>query len=324
MAEKTRLEIEHTEALGQLARRTANLADAQAQLRGDDRLTDQAVLALIRAFNTEIKETAAFLADAFEFEKKDGAEAPSDLDTAEELGEVHERTTEILGPELVALLRTTDHHGDPALVRLAFQGGMVEYARWMSASWFFEDPEDEQLLADIYQHVRAAQPQAVAGRWRALTHTHVQELIHGAPELSDYFIDAFVNVLLTAGFRSSAAALHAVVGERFADRIAALVRLAIGLNKAVGAEVTACELKVLSAAPGVPFDAETMIDLVDGAPQAGEAVLCTCKLGLSRADKEDGAWTKTTLLKPTVVMQSGLEELLAQGDSTPTKTNSKP
>ncbi|KAJ7905236.1 hypothetical protein B0H13DRAFT_1881244 [Mycena leptocephala] len=319
IAEKTRLETEHNEVLELLATKTADLADAQEKLiPAEDRLTDQAVLVLVHALNTEIKETAGFLADSFEFEKKkDGAGQPEDV---EEMAEVYERATEILGHELVNILRASDHHHDPALVRLAFQGGMVEYARWMSASWFFEDPEDEQLLADIYQHVRAAQNQVAAGHWRALTHTHVQELINGEPELGDYFVDAFVNVLLTAGFKSSSAALHALVAQRFADRISALVRLALGLNKAVGAEVTVCELKTLSAAPGVAFDAGTMIDIVDGAAQPGEAVLCTCELGLSRSDKIDGVWTKTVLLKPKVVLPSGLEEMLAQGESTPTKT----
>ncbi|KAJ6452150.1 hypothetical protein C8R47DRAFT_1229573 [Mycena vitilis] len=319
IAEKTRLETEHTHALELLAAKTADLADAQSKLPAQDRLTDQAVLVLVQALNTEIKDTAAFLADSFEFEeKKDGANVPEDT---EEMAEVYERATEILGHELVDILRSSDHHHDPALVRLAFQGGMIEYARWMSASWFFEDPEDEQLLADIYQRVRIAHDQAAAGRWRALTHAHVQELIHGEPELSDYFVDAFVNVLLSAGFKSSSAALHALVAQRFADRISSLVRLALGLNKAIGAEVTACELKALSAAPGVPFDADAMIDLVDAIAQPGETVLCTCELGLCRSDKIDGTWRKTILLKPKVVLPSGLEELLSQGESTPTKTS---
>ncbi|KAF8212667.1 hypothetical protein K438DRAFT_1518863, partial [Mycena galopus ATCC 62051] len=274
-----------------------------AALRGEDLLTDQAVLVLVQALNAKIHDTATFLAESFEFDEKKDA-APD----SEEMTEVHERATEILGHELVDLLRTSDHHHDSGLVCLAFQAGMIEYARWMSASWFFEDPEDEQLLADIYQRVRGAQDQVAVGRWRALTHAHVQELIHGEPELSDYFVDAFVNVLLTAGFKSSSAALHALVGQRFADRISALVQLALGLNKAVGREVTVCELKTLSAAPGVPFDAETMLDIVGGAVQPGEAVLCACELGLSRSDKVDGAWTRTILQKPKVVLLSGLEE----------------
>lgn len=327
MAEQARIEIEHTEALDLLATRTAALAEAQAQLPPADRLTDQAVLALVRALNTEIKDTAALLADSFEFEeKKEGTTGTAEELEADEaeLAEAYERATEIIGPTLVDILRISDHHADPIRVRLAFQGGIVEYARWMSAAWFFEDPEDEQLLVDIYQRVRTAQPQPVAGRWRALTHAHVQELIEGAPDLADYFVDAVVNVLLAAGFRSSSAALHELVGSRFAERIGALVRLALGLNKAIGTEVTLCELKALSAAPGVIFDDVTMLDLVDGAPRPGEPVLCTCELGLSRADKIDGAWRKTILLKPKVLLESGLEELLEQGESTPTKTNTKP
>ncbi|KAJ7798744.1 hypothetical protein B0H14DRAFT_3156774 [Mycena olivaceomarginata] len=299
IAEKT----EQRDVLEELAAKTADLVDAQTRLQGEDRLTDQAVLVLVQALNTEIRETAAFLADSFEFEEKN-PDAATESDS-KEMGEVHERATEILGHGLVDILRSSDHHDDPAFVHLAFQCGMIEYARWMSASWFFEDPEDEQLLADIYQRARASQD---------------QELIYGTPELGDYFVDAFVNVLLTASFKSNSAALHALIAKRFSDRIAALVRLALELNKAVGTEVTACELKTLSVAPGVPFDAETMVDVVDGAGQASEAVLCTCELGLPRSDKVDGAWTRSILLKPKVVLPSGVEELLAQGGNTPTRT----
>ncbi|KAJ7800490.1 hypothetical protein B0H13DRAFT_1745707 [Mycena leptocephala] len=326
IAEKARLEAEHIRALELLATRSAELADAQGklELQPEDILTEQAVLALVHAFNTEIKDTAAFLADAFKFEAKTGVDSGEE-EESEEMAEVYERATEIIGPALVDLLRAKDHHTDPGLVRLAFQGGMVECARWMSASWFFEDPEDEQLLTDIYQRVRAAHPPGVAGRWRALTHRHVQELIAGAPEVSNYFVDALVNVLLSAGFKSSSAALHELVGERFAERIGALVSLALGLNRAVGTEVTVCELKTLLATPGVAFDTETMEDVVDrdDAAQPGEPVLCTYALGLVRADKVDGSWTKTILLRPRVVLQSGLEELLAQDETTPTKTKAR-
>ncbi|KAJ7604466.1 hypothetical protein FB45DRAFT_956762 [Roridomyces roridus] len=325
-AEKVRVEAAHAEAVGLLEARSIELAEAQAALQARaeeerDSLTDQAVLALVHAFNTEIKETAAFLADSFEFEEKKMEAVPP---PSSEMAEVHDRATEILGPALVDLLLSTDHHSDSAIVRIAFQGGIVEYARWMSGAWFFEDPEDEQLLADIYQRVRAAQTQSVAGRWRALTHRHVQELIHGTPELADYFIDAIVNVLLTAGFKSTstAPALHELVAERFSERIDALVKLAVGLNRALGVEVTACELKALAAPPGSVFDAETMDSALfdPGEPSPNLSVLCTLALGLSRADKIDGVWTKRVLLKPTVVLPSDVDELLEQGQSTPTKT----
>ncbi|KAJ7238730.1 hypothetical protein C8J57DRAFT_1373704 [Mycena rebaudengoi] len=310
-AEKERVAAAYEEAVGMLAARTADLEEARARLQVvGDRVTVQGVLEMVRGLNTEISETAAVLADSFEFEEKDGEDGRSSAeDTGEEMTEAYERATEILGHDLVAILRIADHHEDPTLVRLGFQGGMIEYARWMSASWFFEDPEDEQLLADIYQRVRTGQDQAVAGRWRALTHRHVQELIDGEPELGDYFVDAFVNVLLTAGLRGGSVALHELVATRFAGSIARLVRLALTLNNAVGAEVTVCELKTLSVAPGSPFDGDAMIEATGTMPEPGETVLCTCELGLSRADKIDGVWRKTTLLKPRVIVQSGLEEL---------------
>ncbi|KAJ7246463.1 hypothetical protein C8J57DRAFT_1081590 [Mycena rebaudengoi] len=319
-AERGQVVAAYEEAVGTLAAQTANLEDAVARLQvGTDRVTEQGVLERLNALNTEIGETATFLADSFEFRGTQSGGGGGGAENSEEMTEAYERATEILGQDLVEILRRADHQEDPALVRLGFQGGMIEYARWMSASWFFEDPEDEQILTDIYRRVRATQDQAVTGRWRALTHQHVQELIDGEPELGDYFVDAFVNVLITAGFRSSSGALHELIAVRFAQKITALVRLALALNKAVGAEVTAYELKTLSVAPGSPFDAATMIETTGTIPEPGETVLCTCELGLSRADKINGVWTKRMLLKPRVVVESGLEELLT-GETTPTKT----
>ncbi|KAF7300443.1 hypothetical protein HMN09_00928000 [Mycena chlorophos] len=306
---------------------STELSILRAQLPPPDRLTDQAVLVLVQALNTEIRDSAAFFADAFEFEDKTVPSPEGEVDyTTPEMAEIVERATEILGADMVALLRSTSHHADASLVRLAVQGGCVEYARWMSGSWFFEDPEDEQLLADIYARVRAdaALSQADAGRWRAVTHAHVQELIHDdtGPALGEYFVDALVNVLLAAGFRSSAAALHSLISERgeFQERIGALVRLARGLNRAIGAEVTGCELKALSAPPGGAFDAPTMVsvDHPEGEmPEEDDVVLCTCELGLARSDKVEGqgAWTRKVLLKPRVM-------LVSAGERTPTRTSS--
>ncbi|KAF7289698.1 hypothetical protein MIND_01342900 [Mycena indigotica] len=303
---------------------------ARARLPPDDRLTDHAVLVLVQALNTELAEAAAFFADAFEFEDK--AHAPPVDYTTPELADVLERATEILGAEMVAALRSASHHADARRVRHAVQGGLAEYARWMSAAWFFADPDDEQLLADIYQRIRAtpALSQAAAGRWRALTHAHVQALVLGpgpgpgpaaepAPALGAYFVDALVNVLLAAGFRSSPAALHALVGDRpeFGARIARLVSLARGLNRAVGAEVAACELRTLAALPGGPFDGATMV--AESEEEAGgeggdgdgdgdaALVLCTCALGLVRLDKVPGTgtWTRTVLLRSRVLLEPG-------------------
>ncbi|CAK5266112.1 unnamed protein product [Mycena citricolor] len=323
--ENTRLMAENREALDRAQRKEKELRESKAVLaaaRLEDRLTDQAVLVLIQALNTEIEDTAAYLAQQFEFEPKSPSESEAGPAESEDMAEVYERTTEILGPAMVEILRVSDHSDDQTIIRIAFQGGMIEYSRWMSTSWFFEDPEDEQLLTDIYHRIRIGQDQATAGRWRALTLSHVQELIHGEPELGEYFVDAFVNVLLTAGFASDPSTLHELISARFADRILRLVRLALGLNKAIGAEVTACELKTLSATPGVAFDPETMRDaIVKSRAEPGETVLCTCELGLTRSDKTAaGGWTRRILLKPRVIMPSGLDHLLDSRQATPTKT----
>lgn len=245
---------------------------------------------------------------------------------------------EVFGPTMVGLLQTTNHAEDPILLQFAFQTGLTAYTHWIISSWFFEDPEDEVLLSEVYARVREAEEQSVSGRWRALTRQHVQRMMRGrssspspSPDIGElvvFMVDALVNVLLIAGLNRrrlsgspvhTHTSLHEKVTESFAGQLHVVLSLARRLNKAVGEQVTSCDLETLYISPNVVFNPVTMEDTAG--PQSPNAtpkntpeiVLCTTDLGLVRAEKVPltrGEWNESVLMKPKVMLVSGVRDII--------------
>lgn len=106
---------------------------------------------MVQVLNTEVLQTAAFMAEGFEFgEPFTGEEDDEDPD----LSSAYAHTTELLGPTVTDLLRKTHHRDDPTLVQIAFQASMSTYAEWMISSWYFENSGEEQFLSQIYDKIR--------------------------------------------------------------------------------------------------------------------------------------------------------------------------
>lgn len=107
-----------------------------------------------------------------------------------------------------------------------------------------------------------------------------------------------------------------MVTRAYAERIDILVKSALQLNRAIGQAITSCELKVVCLPPDTLFDPATMGDSfgrdLSKGKAAAEAVLCTTDLGLLRAEKVQGIWQETILMKPKAVLQSGLEEMASE------------
>jgi len=313
--------VTHAQTVELLEARTAELAGAQAFLNKADQLPGAEVIAMVEALNSEIMQTAAFLAESFEFEEK-SKEGDIDIEEDEEREEYEEcylRATEVVGSRMVELLKSANHKQDPVIVQMAFQSGMSEYSRWMTSCWYFEHPDDEEWLTDIYDGIRESEEQAVAGRWRALTQTHVQRLRDKDPDLRFYFIDAIVSVLITAGIRANPVELTERITTAFAERIDILVKSALQLNKAIGQGITSCELKIICLPPDALFDPATMDDAfgrdLSKGKAAEETILCTTDLGLLRAEKVQGIWEETILIKPKVVLESGLIEIVSEEET---------
>ncbi|PFH47368.1 hypothetical protein AMATHDRAFT_67867 [Amanita thiersii Skay4041] len=121
--------------------RSSELKAAQTFLMTTDKLSNVDVIKLVEALNAEILQTSALVADAFQFEAK----AENGYEVSEELDEVLERATEIVGRRMVRLLTSAEHKEDPILVQIAIQAGLCAYAHWIISSWYFQGIENEQI-----------------------------------------------------------------------------------------------------------------------------------------------------------------------------------
>ncbi|GLB37970.1 hypothetical protein LshimejAT787_0410210 [Lyophyllum shimeji] len=306
----------HAQTLQLLEARTLELKGAEAYLTKADVLSGADVVSLLNTLNSEVYQTAAMVAEAFEFRVKNGQERTRTEEEAAAMEEVYISTGEIVGPRLLGLLRTAEHHQDPTIVQVAFQAGMAAYANWIVTSWDFEDPDDERGLSKIYGTIRQQEEQAVSGRWRALTRTHIPRMAE--QELAMYFIDAFVNILLAAEVTQHPSELHEAIESRFAKRISIIVKGAERLRRAIGEEVTSCDFEIAYVSHESPFDPAQMDDTFASGFDTGrdepEPVLCTTELGLARVVKvpgKVGQWEETVLLRPKIALKSGIDEMMA-------------
>jgi hypothetical protein len=142
------LKLQHNQALDLLKTRTSELRGAQAFLSKADSLSGADVIGMVEGLNTEVSQTAAFVADSFEFEKpQSGVEE----ETVQEAGV---RVSEILGERMTRLLRQSEHADDPMLIQIAFQSAMLGFSEWLIESWYFEEPDSDRFLQEIYGKVR--------------------------------------------------------------------------------------------------------------------------------------------------------------------------
>ena len=130
---------------------------------------------------------------------------------------------------------------------------------------------------------------------------------------------AVCNILVTAGSKESLQELHERVNGRFGDAILRVVRMSQFLNKQIGEGVTSSDLEALYIGFGAPFNPMTMEDALRSSERhTPESILCTTDLGLVRAEKVAGSvgeWKETILLKPKVIMFSGISEVVGNTDS---------
>ena len=150
----------YAQALALLDTRTKELRGAEAFLTKADTLSGADVISMLNALNSEIYQTAALVAESFQFQPKKLVQGCDTLEEhPEEQGEVdmtevYQSATDILGSRMVELLKSSAHHDDPTLVQIAFQAGMAAYSNWIVSAWDFEDPDDERLLGEIYGRLR--------------------------------------------------------------------------------------------------------------------------------------------------------------------------
>jgi len=150
-----------------------------------------------------------------------------------------------------------------------------------------------------------------------MTRTHLQRMLSQEPDLTTEMAHGFASIALTAGLKGSFISTFEHITRSFGERIDIVMKAAQRLNKAVGEGVTSCDLEALYITPNLLYAADTMADALGPTTtnNADETILCTTDLGLVRAEKVSGSmgvWNESVLLKPKVVLQSGLAGIIGE------------
>lgn len=138
------------------------------------------------------------------------------------------------------------------------------------------------------------------------------------PDLSLDMLGAITNIFLTAGLKETPEKAYESMISRFSSRIAVVMKLAVDLNRHIGEGVTSCDLEVLYIVPDIQYNPATMDDAIGMGSTEEEPVICTTDLGLVRAEKVTGTrgdWKEAVLLKPKVVLYSGIAGVVKDTDS---------
>ena len=119
--ETQRLNHDHAQTVELLQTRTAELKGAQALLTKADHLSGADVIGMVEGLSSEIMQIAAFMAESFVSEEKMKRVIAISEEESDELRDARGQATEVLGTNMVELLRTFQHQDDPILLQISFQ-----------------------------------------------------------------------------------------------------------------------------------------------------------------------------------------------------------
>lgn len=129
-----------------LETRTSELKGAQTFLTTADSLSGAEVTTMVEGLNSEILQTAAFIADSFEFEPMKAHQGGA-LDAA------HKTVQDWIGAKTLHLLTSTRHSEDPMLIQIAVQSCLVRYSKDIITTWCFS-MISERFLLQVYERMR--------------------------------------------------------------------------------------------------------------------------------------------------------------------------
>ncbi len=138
------------------------------------------------------------------------------------------------------------------------------------------------------------------------------------PDLSLDMLGAVANIFLTAGLKDTPEKAYERIITQFGSRVAVVMKLAVDLNRHIGEGITSCDLEALYIAPDIVYDPTTMEDAIGTGSVEQETIICTTDLGLVRAEKIAGTrgdWKEAVLLRPKVVLYSGIAGIVKDTDS---------
>ncbi|KAJ3731589.1 hypothetical protein DFJ43DRAFT_1155255 [Lentinula guzmanii] len=309
------------EALAQmktsLSIQSAELKVAQTFQSIPDRYAGADVLGMIETLNSEILRTASIMADVFAPDLQHPGTVVGDNEAGKH--EAAMDTEAILGESVTKMLQTFNHQEENIILQIAFQALMVELVCRKHTS-SCEKQRNSPCLQVAHFDSQICPPDLSTIKQQDLTYR---------------ILAACANILIISGLHESEQRLLNRLAARFSDRLTLIVERAMHLNDVIGDDITSCEFVPIYCFPAVPFEPSTMENATDnGSPGGGyEAVfvpnenkiLCTTDLGLLRAEKvqgEERTWDNTVLLRPKIVMPSGLTISPTSSESPDWKTPS--
>ena len=268
---------ERRDALALLDARTAALKEAEAYLTKVDDIPDAEVIQLVQRLNAQIAKVAETIVSspAFAFSSSRRAQRVSEGASAVEAL----KRGEWVGPTVLDALRASRDDGPPALLKTALQTGIVTYACWLASSWDLDAFEPAGLLPNLYARIRAkgafglvcgdpladacrAEPQSIAGRWRALSRKYVKSLLETGEiqtqRLFDTLAGLVADVLVAAGVEGSRQEVVATLAREFESLLYDITSLALEFQWTAGERIVSRDFTVYTVEIGSAFSAAGM------------------------------------------------------------------
>ncbi|KAH9940123.1 uncharacterized protein BXZ73DRAFT_99119 [Epithele typhae] len=235
-----------------LESRTADLRVAEVFLDQVDDVADSDVLRLVVTLKSRIYEVADAIADAFR--ARCGVSEEGITEACRGLAK-----SGLLPKAFVKVLRDGNHNSNSVFAQTALQSVVTAYAHELCTVW---DPSTDSITQRIcealYKSIREREPQPVAGRWRALYHTHLRALVGSEKnvrrELENKLTQWLATVLRACGVDDAIHHLRKELRRTHARDVREMVRSALELRQVVGDMVISREFAVTIVSSGNSFD----------------------------------------------------------------------
>ncbi|KAF8638103.1 hypothetical protein AX17_002443 [Amanita inopinata Kibby_2008] len=280
-----------------------NLLDSQATELAAAReftfMTDSVsaadVVRMVQELNSAIYQTTMQLVSIFPLEAAEIPPADQQLNV-----EARGHAINAIGERLVKML--TSEGSDESLLILAFQSGLAYISTLALSSWLYGMDREARFLKDVYQQIWTSEKQAVAGRWRALTHKKLSAL--ATPPIRPDIISVLRDILLTIGWKDEPQNITLQIEEELGDSVDEIIETITKTSKAIREEFISEDLLAVHFRSGSPFKPMSME--VEGIFPTGQArrngaqyVLGTVEIGLATFSRNTGT---QLLLKPKVTV----------------------
>ncbi|KAF8901897.1 hypothetical protein CPB84DRAFT_1776958 [Gymnopilus junonius] len=299
-----------------LEERTSDLKGVQPFLTTADRYSGAEIIKMVEGLNAEIFQAAAFMAELV----VDDSMIATKEEYASNMEHFRENLDSVrreIGKELFTYLatRSGEVRQDPLPLQLGIQHLLTAWYAHKVES-FSSGPLGTELR-QLYQRIRTSEIQAIAGRWRAITSSHMQDT--GYRQNPHIIFSSIAVLLILCGWSWESKGSQKVI-PTMQKKISTIEEQCIRLKAAVKEGITTADMDIVYAVPGTEFGenmADSYADVTDGSAAVNttrkELVLCTVGMGLQKTLIKRGAGREVTyqedvLVKPKVALVSVLQE----------------